>query len=38
MDDGTSSYLFDDPKNDIYYINQNTVKHKHKDLLFAIDI
>jgi len=22
-------YLFDNPKNDIYYINQNTVKHEH---------
>ena len=31
-------YLFNDLKNDIYYINQNTVKHKHKDLFFAIDI
>ena len=22
--------LFDNPKNDIYYINQNTIKHKHE--------
>ena len=24
-------YLFEEPKNDIYYINQNTIKHKHED-------
>ena len=25
----TPSVLFDNPINDIYYINQNTIKHEH---------
>ena len=27
--------LFNNPKNDIYYINQNTIKHKHEDFIFS---
>ena len=29
------SYLFDDPKNDIYFLKQNIIKHKHKDFIFV---